>query len=83
MFKKNFHSIAMAAAAGAGLLLASASPSMACIYVTVNPSCTESGPETVHGPISMQNGALYGFVPGDSAMTAPSARHRVPRRRAN
>jgi hypothetical protein len=46
---RNVHAVALAAAAGAGLLLASASPSLACIFVTVNPSCTESADQSAHG----------------------------------
>jgi hypothetical protein len=69
MFKK-LHTMAVVAAAGAGLLVASASPSLACIYVTANPSCHESEPQVTHGR------ALYDVVPGGMKSLHLSAPHR-------
>jgi hypothetical protein len=77
---KNFHAIVMAAAAGAGLLVLSASPSLACIYVATDPSCG-----SVPQPQIEHRGArLYNVVPGGSTMNSPrpSAPSHLPRRAA-
>jgi hypothetical protein len=67
---KNFHTTALAAAAGAGLLMVSVSPSLACIWVATNPSCTESAPQVT------RHGALYDVAPGGSMINSQSHRSR-------
>jgi hypothetical protein len=78
---KNFHAIAMAAAAGAGLLLVSASPSLAC-YLSGTP-CHETPTPGAATPAPVTHrGALYNVVPGGSTANSlrPSARYRAPHR---
>jgi hypothetical protein len=72
----NFHTIATAAIASAGILLASASPSLAC-YATATP-CTEAPMPDAAGPAPAVHGArLYNMVPGASATFSPSHQSRA------
>jgi hypothetical protein len=73
----NFHTIAAAALASAGILLATASPSLAC-YATATP-CTEAPMPDASGPApAVHGGRLYNMVPGGTATFAPRPSHRVP-----
>jgi hypothetical protein len=71
---KNVHAVAIAAAASAGLLVLSASPSSAC-YVTASP-CTELQDQIPH-----QGARLYDVVPGGltTHSLGPTAPHHGPR----
>lgn len=77
---KNIHAITVAAAAGAALLLAGASPSLAC-YATATP-CWEAPPPTeATAPVEHRGARLYNVVPGGSTtgLLRPSA-HRPSQR---
>jgi hypothetical protein len=78
---KIFHAIAIAAAAGAGSLVLSASPSLAC-YATATP-CWEAPNPGAAAPAPVAHPrALYNVVPGGSTTNSlrPSAPHRSPQR---
>ena len=77
---KNFHAVALAVAAGAGLLLASASPSLAC-YATATP-CWEAPTPGAEAPAPAAHRRLYNVVPGGLTTNSlrPSAPHRSPQR---
>jgi hypothetical protein len=73
---KSFHAIAIAAATSAGLLMLSASPSLAC-YATATP-CTELAPQP---QIVHRGGRLYDAVPRGSTANSlrPSTPYHFPR----
>jgi hypothetical protein len=75
---KYFHTIAVAAVASAGIVLASASPSLAC-YATATP-CSEAPMPDAAGPAPAVHGGarLYDVVPGGSATFSPRPSHRAP-----
>jgi hypothetical protein len=72
---KNVQAIAIAAAASGGLLVASASPSLACVNVTANPNCTELAEPAAH-----PGARLYNVAPGGSTTDSLRAAHRSPQR---
>jgi hypothetical protein len=75
---KSFHAIAIAAATSAGLLMLSASPSLAC-YATATP-CTELAPQP-QPQIEHRGGRLYDAVPRGSTANSlrPSTPYHFPR----
>ncbi|MGC1355363.1 MAG: hypothetical protein WA851_06165 [Xanthobacteraceae bacterium] len=75
----NFHTIAAAAIASAGIVLASTSPSLAC-YVTATPCWGAPMPDVVGPAPALHGGRLYNMVPGGSATFSPRPSHRVPQR---
>jgi hypothetical protein len=79
---KVFHAITIAAATSAGLLVLSASPSMAC-YVTAT-ACSEAPTlgAAAPAPVAHRRAGLYNVVPGGSTTNSlrPSAPHRSPQR---
>ena len=79
---KMFHVITIAAAAGAGLLVLSASPSLAC-YVTAT-ACSDAPTlgAAAPAPVAHRRASLYNVVPGGSTTNSlrPSAPHRSPQR---
>ena len=73
---KYFHSIAAAAVASVGIVLASASPSLAC-YATATPCSEAPMPDTAGPAPAVHGGArLYNMVPGGSATFSPGPSHR-------
>jgi hypothetical protein len=72
---KSIHAITIAAVTSAGLLVLSASPSLAC-YATATP-CTELAPQP---QIEHRGARLYNLVPGRSTVNSlpPSAARRAP-----
>jgi hypothetical protein len=73
---KNVQAIAIAAAASAGLLVASASPSLACVNVTANLDCHESAEQAAPA-----GARLYNVAPGGSTTNSLRASaHRSPHR---
>jgi hypothetical protein len=79
---KIFHAIAIATAIGAGSLVLSASPSLAC-YVSAS-ACHETptpGAEAP-APVAHRGARLYNVVPGGSTTSSlrPSAPYRSPQR---
>jgi hypothetical protein len=78
---KIFHAIAIAAATGAGSLVLSASPSLAC-YATATPCWEAPDPGAkAQAPVAHPRG-LYNFAPGGSTTNSPrpSAPHRALQR---
>lgn len=79
---KVFHAITIAAATSAGLLVLSASPSMAC-YVTAT-ACSEAPTlgAAAPAPVAHRRASLYNVVPGGSTTNSlrPSAPYRSPQR---
>ena len=82
VMSKNFHAIAMAAAAGAGLLLVTASPSLAC-YASAT-ACHEvpTPGAAASAPVAHRGASLYNVVPGGSTTNSlrRSAPYRSPQR---
>jgi hypothetical protein len=79
---KIFHAITIAAATSAGLLVLSASPSLAC-YVSA--SACSNAPilgAKAPAPVAHRGASLYNVVPGGSTTNSlrPSAPHRAPQR---
>ena len=78
---KIFHAIAIATATGAGSLMLSAGPSLAC-YATATP-CWEAPDPSAKAPAPVAHPrALYNFTPGGSTTNSlrPSAPYRAPQR---
>jgi hypothetical protein len=75
----NFHTIAAAAIASAGIVLASTSPSLAC-YATATPCWEAPMPDAVGPAPALHGGRLYNMVPGGSATFSPQPSRRVPQR---
>jgi hypothetical protein len=79
---KVFHAFTIAAATSAGLLVLSASPSLAC-YVTAT-ACSELPTQgaVAPAPVIHRRASLYNVVPGGATTNSlrPSAPHRFPQR---
>jgi hypothetical protein len=79
---KIFHAIAIAAATGAGSLVLSASPSLAC-YASAT-ACHEAPTPRAEAPapVAHRGASLYNVVPGGSTSNSlrPSAPYRSPQR---